>query len=178
MSTLFLYLKVDCAKVVLDAKVKKIIALATAVLCMCMFIRDLAPNIKLKNINSIVKIGLFSVNLKTYLKAIQYIQIKKFKMTTYKKTILSFIRIVKAFINRFRSHRGSASPIIYQKVCCQCARPVVTEVVTYCLRHPSRFEGKIYCKEHQYPFFNNMPGLENQLEKQAKIYAQDAIDYD
>lgn len=72
-----------------------------------------------------------------------------------------------------RSPHNENKPIVYQKVCSQCARPVVPEVVAYCLRHPSRFEGKIYCKEHQYPFFNNMPGLENQLEKQAKIFAKE-----
>lgn len=96
------------------------------------------------------------------------------------KIILSYIAIaLKRFLNLFRKNTTShTKPILYQKVCCQCARPVVQEVVTYCLRHPSRFEGKIYCKEHQYPFFNNMPGLENQLEKQAKLFSKEAVDYE
>lgn len=100
----------------------------------------------------------------------------KYLYTCYKWAHTLFSNI-KDFFKSFRKVEQT-KPIVYQKVCSQCARPVVPEVVAYCLRHPSRFEGKIYCKEHQYPFFNNMPGLENQLEKQAKIFAKESVDYD
>lgn len=64
-------------------------------------------------------------------------------------------------------------PVTYQKLCSACGKAVVPEVVNYCTRHPDRFQGKIYCKEHQYPFFNNFEALDKQLEKQELLYASE-----